>query len=382
MTASPKTERIHALDGLRGVACVAVLLLHAATMLELWGESGPYPLVPGTPAVVVFFVLSGVVLSIAPLARLQEGRPYDWLGYYPRRVVRLGLPLVAAVALGVVAGFVAWTLGSTGRSATAIDFGGTAPQVVHDVLMQFDVLFFVSDDTVTLFGDPLVRVNSPVWSMGWELWFSLTLPLAVALLARVRRDVSAALLIFAGIFLSYWSRYFPLRLCLTFWLGVLLAKHLGELSRVRLTAPTELLVLVLLLGVVELTQAASAGMLGALGSLPAAAPPTLMVAACMGVVALTMTDGLVRRALSARPVRFLGAVSFSLYLTHAVTIGALEALLPRVGVVEPIAQAALAVALSLAVAVVFWRVVEKPGIALSRRVGAALGTHASQPSGE
>ena len=382
MTASPKTERIHALDGLRGMACVAVLLLHVATMLELWGESGPYPLIPGTPAVVVFFVLSGVVLSIAPLARLREGRPYDWLGYYPRRVVRLGLPLVAAVALGVVAGLVAWTLGSTGRSATAIDFGGSAPQVVHDVLMQFDVLFFVSDDTVTLFGDPLVRVNSPVWSMGWELWFSLTLPLAVALLARVRRDVPAALLIFAGIFLSYWSGYFPLRLCLTFWLGVLLAKHLGGLSRVRLTAPIELLALVFLLVVIELAQAASASMLGALGSLPAAALPTLMVAACMGVVALTMTDGFVRRALSARPIRFLGAVSFSLYLTHAVTIGALEALLPRLGVVEPIAQAALAVALSLAVAVVFWRVVEKPGIDLSRRVGASLGTHVSQSSGE
>ena len=381
MAASPKAERIHALDGLRGVACVAVLLLHAATMLELWGESGPYPLIPGTPAVVVFFVLSGVVLSIAPLARLREGRPYDWLGYYPRRVVRLGLPLVAAIALGVVAGLVAWTLGSAGRSATAIDFDGTASQVIHDVLMQFDVLFFVSDDTVTLFGDPLVRVNSPVWSMGWELWFSLTLPLAVALLARVRRDVPASLLIFAGIFLSYWSGYFPLRLCLTFWLGVLLAKHLGELSRVRLTAPIELLALVLLLGVVELVQAASAGMLGSAGPLLAAALPTLMVAACMGIVALAMTNGLVRRALSARPVRFLGAVSFSLYLTHAVTIGALEAL-PRLGVVEPLVQAALAAALSLAVAVVFWHVVEKPGIALSRRVGDAFGTRASQPSEE
>ena len=84
----------------------------------------------------------------------------------------------------------------------------------------------------------------------------------------------AALLTFAGIFLSYWSGYFPLRLCLTFWLGVLLAKHLGELSRVRLTAPTELIALVLLLVVIELAQAVSAGMLGALGSLPAAASPT------------------------------------------------------------------------------------------------------------
>ena len=173
MTASPKTERIHALDGLRGVACVAVLLLHVATMLELWGEGGPYPIIPGTPAVVVFFVLSGVVLSIAPLARLREGRPYDWLGYYPRRVVRLGLAArAAAVALGVVARPRLLDPGIDGALRDPqLTSTAPQPQVVHDVLMQFDVLFFVSDDTVTLFGDPLVRVNSPVWSMGWELWF-------------------------------------------------------------------------------------------------------------------------------------------------------------------------------------------------------------------
>ena len=379
MAASPKTERIHALDGLRGVACVAVLLLHLAMMLELWGLAGPYPLIPGTPAVIVFFVLSGVVLSIAPLARLRERVPYDWLGYYPRRVVRLGAPLVAAVALGIAAGYVAWRMGSTGRSATAIDFTGGAPQLVHDVLMQFDVLFFVSDDTMTLFGEPLVRVNSPVWSMGWELWFSLTLPLAVACLVRVRRDAVAGIALLAGIFVSHWCGYFPLRLCLTFWLGVLLAKHLGELSRARPAPVAELAALVALLAVIELAQAGQAGLFGPLDALASAALATLMNAACAGLVVLAMVDGLVRRALSCRPVRFLGTVSFSLYLTHSVTIGALEALLPRLGVGEPLVQAVLAVALSLGVAVAFWRVVERPAISLSRRVGAALGEPASRP---
>ena len=368
--------RIHALDGLRGIACAAVLLLHVCMMLELWGPGGPYPLIPGTPAVIVFFVLSGVVLSIAPLARLRDGRAYDWLGYYPRRVTRLGVPLVVAVALGIAAGYVAWRLGSTGRSATAVDFAESPQQVVHDLLMQFDVLFFVSDDTVTLFGEPLVRVNSPVWSMGWELWFSLTLPLAVACLARLRRDGLVAAALLAGIFVSHWCGYFPLRLCLTFWLGVLLAKHLGELSRMRLAPAAELGALVALLGVVELAQAGQAGLLGGLEALAWAALATLMNAACAGLVVLAVTDGLVRRALSTRPARFIGTVSFSLYLTHSVTIGALEALLPRLGVTGPLLQAALAVVLSLGVAVVFWRVVERPAIELSRRVGQRLGDRA------
>lgn len=367
------SQRIHSLDGLRGVACLAVLLLHIAMMLELWGPDGTYPLIPGTPAVIVFFVLSGVVLSIAPLERLRAGRAYDWLGYYPRRVVRLGIPLAVAVALGIAAGYAAWCMGSTGRSATAVAFSGTPQQVVHDALMQFDVLFFVSDDTQNLFGDPLVRVNSPVWSMGWELWFSLTLPLAVACLARVRRDGAAIVGILAGVFVSHWCGYFPLRLCLTFWLGVILARHLPEVSALRLPVSFETVTLVALLGAIELAQAAQAGLLGPLDALALAALQTLMNAACAGLVALAMTDGLVRRVLSTRPARFLGTVSFSLYLTHSLVIGGLEVVLPAIGVTDGLAQACVAVVSCLVCAAVFRRLVERPAIDLSRRVGNALG---------
>ena len=367
------SQRIHSLDGLRGVACLAVLLLHIAMMLELWGPDGTYPLIPGTPAVIVFFVLSGVVLSIVPLERLRAGRAYDWLGYYPRRVVRLGIPLAVAVALGIAAGYAAWCMGSTGRSATAVAFSGTPQQVVHDALMQFDVLFFVSDDTQNLFGDPLVRVNSPVWSMGWELWFSLTLPLAVACLARVRRDGAAIVGILAGVFVSHWCGYFPLRLCLTFWLGVILARHLPEVSALRLPVSFETVTLVALLGAIELAQAAQAGLLGPLDALALAALQTLMNAACAGLVALAMTDGLVRRVLSTRPARFLGTVSFSLYLTHSLVIGGLEVVLPAIGVTDGLAQACVAVVSCLVCAAVFRRHVERPAIDLSRRVGNALG---------
>lgn len=381
MGTSSGAKRIDALDGLRGVACVAVLLLHVAMMLELFGPQGPCALIPGTPAVIVFFVLSGVVLSLAPLARLRAGRSYDWLGYYPRRVVRLGVPLVAAVAFGIVGGYVAWSLGGTGRSATAIAFDGGPQRLVHDLIMQFDVIFFVSDDVTNLFGEPLVRVNSPVWSMGWELWFSLTLPLAIACLARARHDAATALGIFVGIFVSHWCGYFPLRLCLTFWLGVLLAKHVGRLAEKRLGPVPSAAAFVVLLAVIELAQANTAGLLGPLDPLVSAALATLMNMACMGLVALCMMDGPVRRALSTRPVRFLGSISFSLYLTHAVVIGGLAAVLPRLGIVDPLVQAIVAVVLSMGVAVVFWRVVERPAISLSRRVGERFGQAAliSQP---
>ena len=88
----------------------------------------------------VFFILSGIVLSLVPFKHIGNGG-YDWLGYYPRRVVRLCVPLFAAIALALPAGYVAWRLGSTSRSALAVAYDAGLPTAVHDILMQFDVLF-------------------------------------------------------------------------------------------------------------------------------------------------------------------------------------------------------------------------------------------------
>ena len=73
-------------------------------------------------------------------------------------------------------------------------------------------------------------------------------------------------------------------------------------------------------------------------------------------------------------------MSFSLYLTHSVVIGSLEVVLPAVGVTDGLAQAAVAVLACLALSVVFWRLVERPAIDLSRRVGSALGEPTSRHS--
>lgn len=160
--------------------------------------------------------------------------------------------------------------------------------------------------------------------------------ISIVPLARLRREGAAAVALLAGIFVSHWCGYFPLRLCLTFWLGVLLARRLPELSAWRPPAACEVAVLAVLLCVIELAQAAQAGLLGQLDALALAALQTLMNVSCVGLVALAMTDGW--------------------------------------------AQAGVAVLACLAFAVVFWRLVERPAIDLSRRVGRALGEPTSRHS--
>ena len=307
----------------------------------------------------VFFILSGIVLSLVPFKRLKDGG-YDWLGYYPRRIVRLCVPLFAAIILAAPAGYVAWRIGSTSRSALAVAYGGGLPQIVHDLLMQFDVLFNVSDGINNLFGAPLTRLDSPVWSMSWELWFSLTLPLTIWCVSRIRRLRVAVAAIFAAVFISHWSGYFPLRLCLMFWLGVIVAKRFNQIKSVKIAAPVELLVLVASVCLIEVS------LLWQPGGVSQALLMTARDAACFAAVLISVVDGFTRRALSAAPMLFLGKISYSLYLTHAIFIGGFDALLPKLGIASPFAIAGISLVVCMIVAVAFWRIIEVPSIKLSR----------------
>ncbi len=239
------------------------------------------------------------------------------------------------------------------------------PTAVHDILMQFDVLFNVSDGVNNLFGAQLVRVDSPVWSMSWELWFSLTLPLAIWCISRIRRTGLAVVATFIAVLVSYWTGYFPLRLCLMFWLGVMVARRFDKFKAVKLSMLAELALLVASVGVIELSLVWHPG--GVLEALKS----TAMNAACLVVVVVAIADGFTRRALSAAPMVFLGKVSYSLYLTHAMVIGALVALLPRLGIVDPLTIAAVSLPASMLVSVVFWRIIEVPSMNLSRSLASS-----------
>ena len=244
-------KRVLSLDGLRGLGALIVFLYHVDIMVKPFGAGGP-SLFPGGASVMVFFILSGIVLSLVPFKHMGNGG-YDWLGYYPRRVVRLCVPLFAAIALALPAGYVAWRLGSTSRSALAVAYDAGLPTAVHDILMQFDVLFNVSDGVNNLFGAQLARVDSPVWSMSWELWFSLTLPLAIWCISRIRRTGLAVVATFIAVLVSHWTGYFPLRLCLMFWLGVMVARQFDKIKAVKLSMLAELALLVASVGVIELS---------------------------------------------------------------------------------------------------------------------------------
>src|SRR3954454_3511925 len=111
------SARYTALDGLRGIAALVVVIHHSLLLIAVlaspyftgrsaaaagtfawWLLYTPLHLVwEGTGAVYVFFVLSGFVLTLPAL-----GRGYDWLAYYPQRLIRLYLPVWGGVILAAL----------------------------------------------------------------------------------------------------------------------------------------------------------------------------------------------------------------------------------------------------------------------------------------
>lgn len=353
-----QSGRIKSLDGLRGIACLVVFFMHLGATVKPFGDI-QYTFIPGNSAVLVFFVLSGVVLAIKPFDNANRGA-YPWYGYFPRRLVRLMVPLFVAVLLGVVSVLGAQLLGlsASGASLETIKTDEGIRVILHDVVVQFDFLFSDVD-----------RSNPPAWSMKWELWFSLMLPLCIYLADHTHKDIISTGAIFCAIFTSYFVDYPAIRLCLMFVLGVYLAKHSHALCALHLTSFAAFGILLLSIGFIELPELQRGGVFVACNPVVSSFVGTVRDLGCVLLVFLAINHGAINRFLSTGGCLFFGKLSYSLYLTHAIVVAGLHSVLEMLGFANPIIQCLIIIPLSLLAAYAFWNFIEKPSIEWSRVIG-------------
>lgn len=301
-------------------------------------------------------MLSGLVLT---LPRLKP-EPDPWRAYYPARLVRLYLPVVAAVLVAavtfrlvprhIVPGDGVWL------AAAASHYSGT--DTVRDMLL----LAFVSGAV------------SPLWSLTHEMWFSLLLPLYAWAATRWRGapwSLLAITVVALGVLTGRGSGspLFRLQYLATFALGVAVAVRLpanhawvGEREKNRGGHAGLLVLLVLAVLLVCLRQE-----LQGLGVdiLVAERLNSLVIVGCALLLVVVTMTGPGGRVLESRPAQLLGSISFSLYLLHEpLVIAARELLrgqpwwLVWITAVPP----------SLVMALVFRVLVEEPSHQLARRV--------------
>lgn len=368
-TAAEQTSsRFLALDGLRGVAAVIVVIYHFLLATSLsdeylrvvgggTGAASPVDIIANTPlryvfmgpeAVIIFFVLSGFVLVYPML----HGRGLDLWSYLPRRVLRLWLPSAAAVVLAVVVILATHQDPSEVRSLWSKAFS-------FPTLTASDVV----DSFFLITGSP--KLNNPLWTLRWELLFSLLLPIAVLLVARVRRAhwvwlvaCGAASGLGAAIGVQALT-YGPVFLAGGILASIVVAK--GADLRQR-ASWTWFLAGLLLIGLPDIVRIGLPG--DAQAFLRALAQGFVVLGAAFVVYALIGRSGL-SRFFSRGVFRFLGRISFSLYLVHVpLLLGAIH-LVPA----HPMRAMLLALPVILLIAWVFTRVVEEPSAAFARRVG-------------
>lgn len=366
------TTRLPALDGLRGVAALVVLAFHVLILSSAFErpEPGVVPTDPtwwlthtplylvwaGPQAVALFFVLSGFVLALPAVSR-----PVRWRSYYPQRLLRLYLPVWASLVFAAILAAAVTRRPEPGLSDWYNAHVGVG-------------LTEAWTDAVLVTGPGWL--NSPLWSLRYEVLFSLLLP-AYLLGARLWPRLAALkllLLVVAVGAAAAASATIPTYL-LMFAFGVLMAYERVHVASIGgwLTASTGRRVVAVSGGLVLLTvealrraSAADSALLGA------AATVLELLGACLAIV-LALHWAPARTALERPWVLWVGVRSFSLYLVHEPITVTSAALWPDLGLAL---RLVLVLGLSLVVAHVFHRIVERPAHSLSRRAGRALAPRA------
>jgi peptidoglycan/LPS O-acetylase OafA/YrhL len=202
------------LDVIRATAACAVMFGHLRTLFfvdfqHLQSKSFPLEVLYflagfGHQAVIVFFVLSGFLIS-STVIRSQVLGKWSWRNYAINRATRLYVVLVPGLLLGLFWDRLgSWLFAAKGIYAHPLsDLGSAVPLNNLTLGTLLGNLLFLQTILCQTFGS-----NGPLWSLSNEFWYYVLFPIALgAGLAWVRRRLRMAipltcLAVFIGIFLG------------------------------------------------------------------------------------------------------------------------------------------------------------------------------------
>ena len=165
--------KLECLDGLRGIAVLAVILFHHRLECESHRRSLLYSVLApsrfGHVGVHLFLVLSGFCLTYSLIRREQSGRYPTLRRFLADRWWRIAPPYYVAIALYLVANAVQVAAGFPSLRGE--------PNTLRQVAMHLGFLHGLREDTIE-------AINSPFWSLSLEFQFYATLPLLFAMAGR------------------------------------------------------------------------------------------------------------------------------------------------------------------------------------------------------
>lgn len=347
-----------ALDGLRGIAVLAVVLYHGGVTWASGGYLG----------VDAFFVLSGYLITSLLLAEWHDTGTIALVSFWARRARRL-LPAVFVLLVGIAA-YSALVAPPDVLEQLRADGVSTLFYVMNWRLIASSQSYFDQ-----FFASPLRHM----WSLAIEEQYYLVWPLITLAVLRWRRSAMVLLkvcLVLAALSAAvmvvlYDPAVDPSRLyygtdtrAQSLLLGSALAAALAAGLRFRSLASRRAVVnaatVLTLVLAWAWTGLAPFGLPPSSGLLYRGGFTLLAAAVCLVILACTQVgNNPIRRALSFEPLRRLGLISYGVYLFHWPIFAWLDA--ERTGLpAGGLRLLALRLAVTLAVALASYFLVEKP----------------------
>ncbi|PEB79079.1 acyltransferase family protein [Bacillus nitratireducens] len=325
------TRRYKELDSLRGIAAIIVLLGHFLALFPILGKKVMYStfgayfsiLWQGHSAVIIFFVLSGFVLSLP----FYKGTEFNYLKYLIKRVCRIYIPYIVIlfIAIGIKLGIHS----KIGTIPGLVQWGSWNIEVSFNRVM--DHILFLREFN----SDAFIMV---IWSLVHEMRISIVFPLIIFLLLRVNWKVSIGIAMFLSVIgyllmknipsefnMPVSTNYFiTLHYSSMFIIGALLAKNREYLVSKIINSKVKYILLPL--GLLFFSYPRIPFML--LSKLIGEIDYDLYLIIidwyiCFGAVLIilsALSSKLFSKLLLIKPVQFIGEISYSLYLVHPIVL--------------------------------------------------------------
>jgi peptidoglycan/LPS O-acetylase OafA/YrhL len=367
-------KRYEELDSLRGLAAVSVVLFHFFIALYRCFPSFQFitklentPLQifwAGNEAVILFFVLSGFVLSLP----YYNDRALKYKYYVVRRICRIYIPYLVSVVLAILFMGILYREGVPaigGWFDISINHLPTKLLIGHITLLgEFD-----SD-----------KLNIVFWSLAHEMRISILFPLVMFFVLKYswKKNIIVALSMSISFFLIYYlniklfsyditknstSYFSSIRYIAFFITGALLARHMESFRLFYEKIPSTVKILLGVIGILSYTYPRWFFYKKHFLHMSFINDVTVVIG-CSIFIIFSINSKKISSILMFKPIHFVGKISYSLYLFHMIVLLAMFNGL--YGRVPTIAIWLASLAISFIMAAIMYYVIERPSIKLGK----------------
>jgi peptidoglycan/LPS O-acetylase OafA/YrhL len=347
------------IEGLRGIAVLLVVLYHAGTL-----SNSSLQIPGGFIGVDLFFVISGFLITGLLIRERERTGKVSFSRFYARRVRRI-LPAAAVVLLVTLV--IAYQLVALSSRSAVMEDGASSAISIANIRFAMTTDYF----------NPTNNSFSPFlhfWSLGVEEQFYFVWPALLALVAWRRPRVGAALALTVVLVASFVASVVVTQStpATAFYMlptrawqlaaGGLLALGIGSMARTPQAVRAAVGELLSVAGWIALAALVWVALTLDSKTVPypgtAALLPTLAGVMLIAAGAERAGPGALLRLM---PIRFLGKISYSLYLWHwpILILGGLYLGGPLDQSLSPL-QALVLAGFSIPVATVSWGLIEEP----------------------